>query len=905
MDHNRIRTGDGNFPVKTMSDNPLLAESPKYSIRVEDTALWAQDLFQLGGNSGPSVVKEKNARIGSLSVYLLFCLGVAAGLLNGVILMANAALCKLQAQLLTMGGSYGIGLLYFLITMTVSVLLAALCCKHGSGDCAGSGLPQFKFILASEMTRGVYDDLLSFRVFIFKVIGLVLSVGGGLSVGSEGPLVLIAACIAYLLMKHIIYFDDILDNPSLTKQILAASAAVGLGSAFNAPVGGLLFSIEVTSTFYLVSNYWKSFIAGMAGAVACNLFLITKDGANGNPLLIVEMHDFPDQQYRKWELIIHLLMGIAGGYLSLVYLYLHQKVFLLMSDHNRDRPLATAVTIALITAFIVYISGAFSSTSVGVIGQVSDVLNAGHVTEMKVFGLNPMAGLTIMLFVRVFLTLLGTNILVPAGTFLPVILIGGIMGRFVGYLIAYTGHIDAYIPGYALVGAVAFVSGVTHTISSAVIAVEMTGNLGMMLPCLLAAVISSGIGKAYGLSVYDQGMINRGLETFQLLLLGRNGNNRVAATVMDPNAASLCKSVRVLQLITALELTKQAVFPVTDDKAGTHMKLLGCVQRKDIFAYLIHLFQQHGLADVIILILPKDSHEHDKRVSRRLKRESQKQRDSRIFNTLTHSLESTVGRIAHSIELGERYIFPSPSDAVKDTIATTTNSTSTPAAPAQKKTVPSNINIASDEEEKSSPQSRDNTIDITNINMNVNMTDSSSPQSDSGYRQMTYERATFGAMRRDEADSVESNLSSMMYRESYRKDEGNGLPGISSRPPPDTETPALTPGMFYPASVWCTANRAARSFVKTPSDPDLPPHDPHEKKSFPDEVLVEGQEEEDEEEEENPRLLALFTAEVHLLSEPAFYINLFPFRYTPTCICLFFFFFFFLFFLFFLFFFFT
>ena len=60
------------------------------------------------------------------------------------------------------------------------------------------------------------------------------------------------------------------------------------------------------------------------------------------------------------------------------------------------------------------------------------------------------------------------------------------------------------VPGYALVGAVAFASGVTHTISAAVIAVEMSGNLEMILPCLIVAVISAGITKAHGLSVYDQ-----------------------------------------------------------------------------------------------------------------------------------------------------------------------------------------------------------------------------------------------------------------------------------------------------------------------------------------------------------------------------------------------------------------
>jgi H+/Cl- antiporter ClcA len=90
-------------------------------------------------------------------------------------------------------------------------------------------------------------------------------------------------------MKYVVWFDEILDSPSLTKQILSASAAVGVSSAFNAPVGGLLFSVEVTASFYLVGNYWKSFIAAMAGSVACNLFLITKEGAKSDPLLVLQM----------------------------------------------------------------------------------------------------------------------------------------------------------------------------------------------------------------------------------------------------------------------------------------------------------------------------------------------------------------------------------------------------------------------------------------------------------------------------------------------------------------------------------------------------------------------------------------------------------------------------------------
>lgn len=69
---------------------------------------------------------------------------------------------------------------------------------------------------------------------------------------------------------------------------------------------------------------------------------------------------------------------------------------------------------------------------------------------------------------------------------------------------SHGGSID--VPAYALVGATAFASGVTHTISVAVIAVELTGNIHMLLPCLLVAVVAAGITKAHGLSVYDQGI---------------------------------------------------------------------------------------------------------------------------------------------------------------------------------------------------------------------------------------------------------------------------------------------------------------------------------------------------------------------------------------------------------------
>lgn len=55
-------------------------------------------------------------------------------------------------------------------------------------------------------------------------------------------------------------------NESRNTEMLAAACAVGVGCCFAAPIGGVLFSIEVTSTFFAVRNYWRGFFAATFSA---------------------------------------------------------------------------------------------------------------------------------------------------------------------------------------------------------------------------------------------------------------------------------------------------------------------------------------------------------------------------------------------------------------------------------------------------------------------------------------------------------------------------------------------------------------------------------------------------------------------------------------------------------------
>jgi chloride channel 2 len=103
----------------------------------------------------------------------------------------------------------------------------------------------------------------SFVTFFGKGIGITAALVAGLSVGREGPYVHMSAIIANKLMKSR-YFNHFEKNQSLQKQMYASAIAAGVTATFGAPIGGVLFSIEVASTYYMISNLWKAFFASVS-----------------------------------------------------------------------------------------------------------------------------------------------------------------------------------------------------------------------------------------------------------------------------------------------------------------------------------------------------------------------------------------------------------------------------------------------------------------------------------------------------------------------------------------------------------------------------------------------------------------------------------------------------------------
>ncbi|CAG9570316.1 unnamed protein product [Danaus chrysippus] len=214
------------------------------------------------------------------------------------------------------------------VSLPVCLILFAAGFVHiVAAQSIGSGIPEMKTIL-----RGVHlKEYLTFRAMVSKVIGLTATLGSGLPLGKEGPSVHIASMVATLLSKLVTTFQGIYSNESRTSEMLAAACAVGVASCFAAPVGGVLFSIEVTTTYFAVRNYWRGFFAACCSAIMFRLLSVWSGALpTVKPLFPTSLpQDFP---FDPQEFAVFVLLGIVCGLMAALWVFLHRQYVLFMRN---------------------------------------------------------------------------------------------------------------------------------------------------------------------------------------------------------------------------------------------------------------------------------------------------------------------------------------------------------------------------------------------------------------------------------------------------------------------------------------------------------------------------------------------------------------------------------------------
>ncbi|XP_054267623.1 chloride channel protein 2-like isoform X2 [Macrosteles quadrilineatus] len=522
----------------------------------------------------------------------------------------------------------------------------------------GSGIPEMKTIL-----RGVsLKEYLTFRTLVAKVIGLTATLGSGLPLGKEGPFVHIASIAATLLSKLVTSFQGIYENESRNTEMLAAACAVGVASCFGAPIGGVLFSIEVTTVYFAVRNYWRGFFTAVCGATVFRLLAVwfQKEDTVKAFFQTNFTMDFP---FDPQELVVYSLMGVVCGLGGAGYVWSHRQYVLFMRRNKKmnsflqkNRFLYPGI-VALLASTVSFPMGLgqYMAGDLNTHDQVAGLFSnftwtKGYLTVEEADTLRHWTTKNTDVFVSLcgfmlytwFFSIVCSTIPVPSGSFIPVFKIGAAFGRVVGELIHLSfpqgvrhGKFSTpIIPGgYATVGAAALSGAVTHTISVSVIVFEMTGQITHIIPIMIAVLIANAIAALLQPSLYDSIILIKKLPYLPDLLPSSSGMYNVfVEDFMVREVKFIWKNMTYHDLKKVLKENRRLrVFPLVENPEN--MILLGSIQRIELIKVIErHVGRERRLQ--VVAQWQREAQERMREEERKRQEEAQRQRRPSRFEVI-------------------------------------------------------------------------------------------------------------------------------------------------------------------------------------------------------------------------------------------------------------------------------
>uniref|UniRef100_A0A8B9LS21 Chloride channel protein n=1 Tax=Astyanax mexicanus TaxID=7994 RepID=A0A8B9LS21_ASTMX len=559
--------------------------------------------------SARSRIRGENAMLclAGLEWYCYAALGVLMALMSFVMDLTVAKLLRAHHWLYSC--LEGHKLLQFLCWTLYPACLCALSTSFSHSICpqsAGSGLPEMRAILSGVQL----PDYLSLSNLFAKLVGLIctLSAGSSVFLGKVGPFVHLSNMVgAYL---HRMYASACGTKQRRTQgDMLVVASAVGVASCFGAPISGVLFSIEVMGSHYSVRDYCPCFFAAVCGALSYRLLAVCSgEQETVNALFKTR---FPTEiPYQPPEILFFALLGLLCGAVSCVYLFSHRWILRFVRANKLiSRFIATEKT--LYSGFVVFllalvtfpysagssmasqltmrqlISSLLESTQWNSISHNATLLEESQQSlwqEWSPPGSSVYKTLGCFLIIKLWLLVLACTLPLPAGYFMPVFIYGAALGRFLGEGLVYLfpngispDTLSVINPGgYALVGAAAFAGAVTHTLSPALCALEMTGQSTHVVPILIATLISNAVSRSkHQPSFYDGISLIKKLPHLPSLIRACPKLSSVQiGRFVAPAGAVLQRGEKMAGVQNVLNNSTESQFPVVDTHGASDQPCL-------------------------------------------------------------------------------------------------------------------------------------------------------------------------------------------------------------------------------------------------------------------------------------------------------------------------------------------
>ncbi len=410
-------------------------------------------------------------------------------------------------------------------------LVAGPLIAYFASEAKGHGVPEVMKAIVLQGGR------IRPAVVVVKALASAACIGSGGSAGREGPIVQIGAALGSVTGQLFHLSEERIRN------LVACGAAAGIAAVFNAPIAGVLFALEVILGEFTTRYFATVVISAVSASIVGRTFL-------GNyPAFFVPAYGMAT----PWEIVLYAILGLLSplvAYAFVTTLYWMEDRFDNWAFPEALKPVVGGLLTGLVGFYLPQALGS----------GLSPIETALHGT----FVLNMLAFLLAAKLIATSFTLGSGN---SGGVFAPALFMGAMLGGAFGALVhdwwpGITGPGGAY----ALVGMSAVFAAAAHApITAVLIVFEMSGDYRLILPLMLATVISTLVSERlrresiYTLKLVRQGIyLERGhdIDVMQGVLVGE---------VMTVDVDTVPADMTLPELEWAFVESHHHGFPVLDE----------------------------------------------------------------------------------------------------------------------------------------------------------------------------------------------------------------------------------------------------------------------------------------------------------------------------------------------------
>lgn len=457
------------------------------------------------------------------------------------------------------------------ILPVIGILLTVFVIRNFLNNRLDKGSSQILFAVAKK------GGILPRRQMYAQIITSSLTVGLGGSAGLESPITITGAAIG----------SNFAQKYRLTKKdrilLLACGVAAGIGAAFNAPIAGVLFAIEVVLTDVTITAFVPIMISAATGAVVSTVLL------NEDVLLSFRQQELFDAH----NIPFYVLLGVVAGFVSLFHARNFQRVESYFNRYKNGAYRRALLGASLLAIMIFFMPTLFGEGYEGIKTLVNNnpqvLLDNTLLESFK----NSEWILLIFLGFTMFAKSIATGLTLGSGgnggNFAPSLFVGSYLGFIIAKVVNMTG-IEHQLPvgNFTVVGMAGILSGLFHAPLTAIFLIgEITGGYDLMIPLMIVSSISFAVSKQFETHSMDVKHLAHSGEVFTS---DRDKNILLNIDIMklvDTTGKTLRSTDSVDGLMTLLSGTRQQLFAVLDDKG----KLTGIVELNDIRPIVFNSFR--------------------------------------------------------------------------------------------------------------------------------------------------------------------------------------------------------------------------------------------------------------------------------------------------------------------------